>query len=363
MDIESSLATFSDTGLSYDGDVKVEVIINAASGSSTQQDAEGVLHDHLQGELEQMFTASGVQATVHLAHSGDEVEELARRAANGAAEIVVAGGGDGTINSVASEIVDAGKILGVLPLGTLNHFAKDMQIPLNLAEAVGTIIEGRTVKVDVGEFNGRIFLNNSSLGLYPSMVRERQKQQRLGYGKWPAYLWATLAVLRRYPFLEVRLQVDGKALTARTPFLFVGNNKYEMETLNVGARKALDAGTLSLYLTHRTGRLGLIRLAFKALFGGLNQEKDFLAFTTEELLIETRKKRLRVAMDGEVTVVEPPLRYRIRKKALAVRVPVRAAHLTPCGSCGGLDVAHQIKAATGRSEPKRPDISGRTPRS
>jgi diacylglycerol kinase family enzyme len=237
---------------------------------------------------------------------------------------VVAGGGDGTINSVASKIVGSDKTLGVLPLGTLNHFAKDMSIPLELPAAVETITAGRTVQVDVGEFNGRIFLNNSSLGLYPSIVRERQKQQRLGFGKWPAFMWAALAVLRRYPFLDVRLQVDGKAFTTRTPFLFVGNNEYEMETLNVGGRKELDAGALSLYLTHRTGRLGLIRLAFRALFGGLDQEKDFLALTTEELLIETRKRRLRVALDGEVTVVEPPLRYRIQKRALAVRVPQAA---------------------------------------
>jgi len=125
----------------------------------------------------------------------------------------------------------------------------------------------------------------------------------------------------RYPFLDLRLEADGKAVATRTPFLFVGNNRYEMETLNIGGRSTLDAGALSLYLTHRTGRLGLLRLAWRALFGGLNQEKDFMALTTEELSIETKKKRLRVAMDGEVTMVEPPLRYRIRKKALKVRVP------------------------------------------
>lgn len=302
-----------DIGLSYDVHVKVEVVINSASGTETRED--------LQYRLEQIFRSAGDEATIHLAHSGGDIDSLAQRAANSDAEIVVAGGGDGTINSVASAILDTNKTLGVLPLGTLNHFAKDMQIPLELAPAVETIIKGQTMKVDVGEFNGRIFLNNSSLGLYPSMVRERQKQERLGSGKWPAFIWAAFAVLKRYPFLDIRLQVDGKEFTTRTPFLFIGNNEYEMETLNVGARKVLDAGALSLYLTHRTGRLGLIRLAWRALFGGLNQEKDFMALTTEELSIESRKRRLRVALDGEVTVVEPPLHYRIRKKALAVRVP------------------------------------------
>ncbi len=293
--------------------VKVDVIINNASGTETRED--------LNRELDQLFTSFGAEATIHLTHSGDEIDRLAHRAAKGDAEVVVAGGGDGTINSVASAIIDTNKPLGVLPLGTLNHFAKDMRIPLEVATAVETIVNGQTVKVDVGEFNGRMFLNNSSLGLYPSLVRERQKQQRLGSGKWPAFVWAALAVLKRYPFLNIRLNVDGRALSTRTPFLFVGNNQYEMETLNIGGRQALDTGLLSLYLTHRTGRLGLVRLAWRALFGGLNQEKDFLALTTEELFIETRKKRLRVALDGEITVVEPPLHYRIRKKALAVRVP------------------------------------------
>ncbi len=293
--------------------MKAEVIINSASGTNTTDD--------LLKDIEQMFAGEGVDARIHQASFGDDINKLAQRAANTDAEIIVAGGGDGTLNSVATAVLASNKILGVLPLGTLNHFAKDLQIPLDIKEAIETIAHGRTMQVDVGEFNGRIFLNNSSLGLYPSIVRERQKQQRLGYRKWPAYVWAALSVLMRYPFLDLRLQTEGKELATRTPFLFVGNNRYEMETLNIGGRSALDAGTLSLYLTHRTGRLGLVRLAWRALFGGLNQERDFMALTTEELSIESRKKRLRVAMDGEVTVVEPPLRYRIRKKALKVRVP------------------------------------------
>lgn len=296
--------------------MKVEVILNTASGTNATENLPGV--------IAQMFSGEGVDAKVHLAQLGDDLNHLAQRAVESDAEIIVAGGGDGTLNSVASAVVGTDKVFGVLPLGTLNHFAKDMQIPLELEEAVRTIAHGRTVEVDVGEFNGRIFLNNSSLGLYPSIVREREKQQRLGYRKWPAFVWAAWSVLMRYPFLDLRLEADGKAVATRTPFLFVGNNRYEMETLNIGGRNALDAGALSLYLTHQTGRLGLIRLAWRALFGGLNQEKDFMALTTEELSIETRKKRVRVALDGEVTVVEPPLRYRIRKKALKVRVPAGA---------------------------------------
>ncbi|HWN12167.1 MAG TPA: diacylglycerol kinase family protein [Pyrinomonadaceae bacterium] len=293
--------------------MKIEVIINAGAGAEGKE----VIPD----QLVEMFRAGGVDAHVSLADSGEEIIELARRAATSDAEVIVAGGGDGTISSIAAEMIDTNKFLGILPLGTLNHFAKDLQIPLELEEAVQTIIAGHTTEVDFGEVNGRIFLNNSSLGLYPNLVREREKEQRLGRGKWPAFVWAGLSVLRRYPFLEIRLSVEGEQLTLKTPFVFIGNNEYLMETLNVGGRARLDTGKLSLYVTNRVGRLGLIRLALRALLGGLHQEKDFLALQAEEIWLGTRHRRMRVALDGEVTVMAPPLQYRIHPRGLQVLIP------------------------------------------
>jgi diacylglycerol kinase family enzyme len=293
--------------------VKIEVIVNASSGTG----ANGALKER----LDELFARAGVVANVALAQSGHQISELAKRAALGDADVIVAGGGDGTINSVASQLLNTTKTLGVLPMGTMNHFAKDLHIPLELDAAVETIIKGQVTNVDLGEVNGHVFVNNSSLGLYPNIVREREKQQRLGWGKWPAYVWAAIAVLRRYPFLSIRLDADGKEFASRTPFVFIGNNEYEMETLNIGGRTCLDAGELSLYVTNRTGRLGLVRLAWRALFGGLRQEKDFLAMCTKEIWIETRHKRLRVALDGEVTVMQPPLHYRVLPGRLRVLAP------------------------------------------
>lgn len=293
--------------------VKVEVIVNNSSGASH---GSGIQHS-----LAEAFKAAGVAARLSLAHTGPEIIALAQQAASGDAEIIVAAGGDGTINSVAAAIIGTGKSLGVLPFGTMNHFAKDLLIPLDLQGAIQTIVERHESVVDIGDVNGHIFLNNSSLGLYPNIVREREKQQQLGWGKWPAYVWAALAVLRRYPFLDIQVGVDGKELRSRTPFIFVGNNEYEMETLNIGGRAYLDKGELSLYMTNRTGRLGLIRLALHALLGGLHQEKDFVALRTKEIRIETRQKRVRVALDGEVKSLAPPLHYRARPAALRVLTP------------------------------------------
>lgn len=297
-----------------DLDAKTAIIINASAGSG--RSAEWV--EQLTGK----FRANGMEVEVTLAQSGAQMIETAQRAATQGATIIVAGGGDGTINAVASVVTGTATALGVLPLGTLNHFAKDLHIPLELEEAIRNIATGRTVNIDVGEINGKIFLNNSSLGLYPDIVRDREKQQRrLGRGKWSAFFWATLATLRRYPFLNTRLTIDGIEHVRRAPFIFIGNNEYLMEGFNIGTRARLDAGVLSLYLAHRTGRLRLLRLAFSSLFGRLRQERDFDALTTLEIRIDTHHKRLRVATDGEVAVMEMPLLYRIRSRALSVIVP------------------------------------------
>jgi diacylglycerol kinase family enzyme len=295
--------------------VKIEVIVNISSGPGQEKG--------IQNRLAQAFAIAGADARISLAQTGAEVVALAQRAARGDAETIVAAGGDGTVNSVASAVMGTEKALGILPFGTMNHFAKDLLIPLDLEGAIQTIVAGHKTSVDTGDVNGHIFINNSSLGLYPNIVRERERQQRLGWGKWPAYLWAALAVLRRYPFLSIRVGVDGKELRSRTPFVFIGNNEYEMESLNIGSRACLDKGELSLYMTNRTGRLGLIRLALRALLGRLHQDKDFVALCTKEIWIGTKRKHVGVALDGEVTRLAPPLHYRVRPVALRVLTPAK----------------------------------------
>jgi diacylglycerol kinase family enzyme len=291
----------------------VKVIINARSGFS---DKEEVCR-----QLIAIFAAAGITADISLARTGAGVVELAREAAGGDWPMIVAGGGDGTINAVATALIGTEKILGVLPLGTLNHFAKDLKIPLDLEGVARVLISGHIRAVDVGEVNGHIFLNNSSLGLYPMIVREREKGQRRGSGKWPAFFRAVLATLRRYPFLNVSLTAAGKHYRLKTPFVFVGNNKYVMEGFDIGRRERLDTGQLSVSVTNRMGRWGLLRLAMRALIGHLREEKDFLALLTDQLQIQTRHKRVRVAFDGEVDTLEGPLQYSVRPGVLRVAVP------------------------------------------
>ena len=293
--------------------VRAKILINAAARSGVD---ETIRH-----RLEEIFAAGGATADVVFAASAEELANLAQTTAADDFDLVVAGGGDGTVSLVAAALVGTGRHFGVLPLGTMNHFAKDLKLPLDFEDAARNLLTGSPVEVDVGEVNGRIFLNNSSLGLYPTIVREREKHQRLGKGKWPAFVWAAFTALRRYPFVDVRLMVDEKTLTRRTPFVFIGNNEYVMERLEIGSRQRLDAGALSVYITNRTGRIGLVRLAIRALFGRLRDDKDFLALKTREITISTRSTRARVALDGEVDILKTPLEYRVRPRVLTVIVP------------------------------------------
>jgi diacylglycerol kinase family enzyme len=293
------------------------VIVNAGSGSVSDEETKK--------QLEQEFEAAGLDAKIHLAQNGEDIVKIAKKAAKGGAAIIAAGGGDGTVSAVASELLGSDKILAVLPLGTLNNFSKDLQIPQDLAEAVRVIAEKNIKKIDAGEVNGRTFINNSSIGLYPRIVQKRvQQQERLGRGKWAAALWAAWRVIRVAPLLHVKLKLDNMHFNRKTPFVFVGNNDYDMDFFNIGRRQKLDEGKLSVYFLRRGGRWGLIMLIVRTIFGRLRQAGDFEEIETEEITIETRKKRILVAFDGEISMMETPLNYKIRARELNVIVPAES---------------------------------------
>lgn len=288
-------------------------IINSAAGGDGK--------DSIAERLSDIFRSGEIEARVVLVGNGAEIAAKTREAVRERPHIIIAGGGDGTINAVASEVVGTNIALGVLPLGTLNHFAKALRLPLDIEEAAQVVLTGSVIEVDVGEVNGRIFLNNSSLGLYPSLVRRRETQQEeLGRGKWTAAAFAALTLLRRHALLRVRLSVNGDEIERRTPLVFIGNNVYQMSGLRIGERERLDAGQLSLYLPHGPGRRGLVMLAIRALFGRLRESADFDALIAASIGIKTHHARLPVAIDGEVALMDTPLAYRIRPHALRVIV-------------------------------------------
>lgn len=278
--------------------------------------------DNIRSQLADLFGAAGIPLRLVSFGSGAEAVDAARRAAEAGDDAVVAAGGDGTISTIASVLAGSDMPMGVLPLGTLNHFAKDLGLPVDLGEAVKTIASRRTVKVDVGEVNGRIFLNNSSIGIYPDIVTEREALRRRGYRKWTAFAVATARILRHYRGLVVKITGGGPAETARTPFLLVGNNEYQIEGIHLGDRPRLNGGRLSAYHAPRIHARELPRLLVSALAGRARENHILESFLARELLVETPGRRsLRVALDGEVVRMTAPLHYRIRPLALRVIVP------------------------------------------
>jgi YegS/Rv2252/BmrU family lipid kinase len=290
----------------------VVIILNPGSGRGNG--------DELAARLIQLFAAAGREATVLVAGPGRSVADQARRAVDQGCQVAVAAGGDGTVNAVVSAVVGTDVALGVLPIGTLNHFAKDLGIPLDLEEAVRLITQGVRRQVDVGEVNGAVFVNNSSLGVYPRIVALRSRWQATGLGKWVAALWASLTVLRRRPFMGVRIRTAEETLLRRTPFVFVGNNEYRMAGIKAASRESLTGGRLAVYVMHAERRRSLLLLGWRVLLGGVDRVPELELFLVEEAVIETRR-RVGVALDGEVRGMAPPLTYRIRPLALTVIAP------------------------------------------
>lgn len=261
------------------------------------------------------------EAEVRVVRSPARLQTEVQNGLKEGCQLIVAGGGDGTVSTVAAELASTTAALGILPLGTWNHFAKDLRLPLDLAQAAKVIHAGHTQAVDVGDVNGHVFINNASLGLYPRLANIREKQRRRGWRRVSAMIWASFGALLRHQDVQVRLEVDGQPYNATTPLVFVGNNVYETEGLGVGSRSALTDGKLCLCVAPPVSRLGLFRLPLLALLGRLHQAKGFQMMCTTAATVQTRRQFVRVATDGEVSWMHSPLRFSIRQRALRVVVP------------------------------------------
>jgi diacylglycerol kinase family enzyme len=300
--------------------IRVQAVINRQSGGA------GIPHPERSLEaIAAALAGAGIDAAVEAVDSSDIDAAIARavaRVQDGAADAVVVGGGDGTVRSAAAAIAGSGIPLGILPLGTLNHFARDCGIPLELDAAALTIAERRIRLVDVGDMNGMTFVNNSSIGIYPRVVLNRELLQRThGLKKWPAMAIAVWRVLRAVSHRRLRVHVAERSGAVRTPLLFVGNNEYGTQVFDLGRRLRLDGGELWLYFVRPVGVLGLVQLAVRMAFGLLNPARDLIVFKGGRATIAMRARRTLVALDGEVVQSDTPLRYAIRPKALAIIAP------------------------------------------
>ena len=301
--------------------LKFAALINALSGGVETSAA-------FEARLRSSFAAGGLSADVEIV-DGDRLrkagERALARAKAGEIAGVLVGGGDGSVRTLAGILAGTGIPLGVLPLGTLNHFARDLGIAPSLEAAIAVIAAGDVRSVDVAEVNGEIFINNSSIGLYPYMVLDRERRRHLhGSAKWPAMALAAWRTLRHLPVRRLKICAEGWTEPCRTPCAFIGNNEYSLAVPSLGRRARLDAGTLCFYVARSQGRGPLVRLALRSMLG-LARSAELRTFSASTAEIISRTSRLPVALDGEVKMLRPPLHYRTRPGALRVFAPASAA--------------------------------------
>jgi diacylglycerol kinase family enzyme len=293
---------------------KVPVLINGAGGAASAD-------PHIAQKVADAFAGAGIEAEVQLIGGGD-CEVRCRALSERGDALVVVGGGDGTISAAASALVGTDTALGILPLGTLNHFARDLGIPTALNDAAALIGAGKVRLVDVAEMNGRVFVNNSAIGLYPLLVVDREIQRvRLGRPKAVAMAIASVRTLVRFSRQRLALTVNDQQGQVDTPLLFVGNNDYRIDLPAAGTRDSLQDGQLFVVAMRTTTRLGFIAAGVRALLNRSRAEDMARIEGVERLRVSSPRSHLAVSLDGEVLRAAPPLDYSIRKRALKVIAP------------------------------------------
>jgi diacylglycerol kinase family enzyme len=312
------------------------VILNEKSGTAAKGAEPSAVRD--------AFARVGVEAEVSALQPG-AIEEALQAAVAARPEAVIDGGGDGTIRCAAAVLAESGVALGVLPLGTLNHFAKDLGVPAALDEAIAALAAGAYGEVDVGEVNGHVFINNCSLGSYPEAVRRREALRReKGHGKWWAMCRAVLRTFVRLRRLRLHIAVDCQpARAVYAPFVFVANNRYSGHLFSPNRRPALDAGLLWVYAAHAHRHLTIVRMFFQALFRRIDAADALEAQSGKEVVIEHRGGPLAAALDGELVQLESPLRFRMRPRVLRVLLP-RAAE-AEAGAKAGSIIAAKVESS------------------
>jgi diacylglycerol kinase family enzyme len=293
----------------------IPILINREGGAAAGDDG-------LAAKVETACRDIGLAAEVRLLAAGEiavAVEAHADR------DRIVIGGGDGTVQSAAAALIRLGSdaALGILPLGTRNHLARQLAIPLDIAGAMALLAQSDVRRIDVGQVNDHIFLNNASIGMYPELVRSRDEEERRHHiPKWIANILAARAVLRRLRHHRLQVEAHGRAQVIRTPLLFVGNNVYSLEAGHIGQRAALDAGKLSLFALATHSRLSVLWFALRTLVGRADPEQDFAALeTSRELIVRAHAATIQIALDGELRWLQTPLRFASLAGAVRVIAP------------------------------------------
>jgi diacylglycerol kinase family enzyme len=269
------------------------------------------------------FKAAAAEAgldVIQLTNDVDVIGVIRERKSKGES-LFVAAGGDGTINHVVQAVVNTEAILAVIPIGTYNHFARDLGIPLDWKEALAVATDGAVRQVDAARVNDRFFVNNLSIGLYPELVARREARGR-DYPRWKARLVALAGTMKSYPHVNVTIESGQHQESLRTPVLMVSNNSYDLSQMGIEAsRDTLEGGELSVYWLPHVPRYQLMKFVGHYLAGKVHDAPGFRSFRTTGLKMRSRRRTIKVGIDGEVFTMATPLTIATVPSSLSVKVP------------------------------------------
>ena len=292
------------------------IIFNLGSGSGDDARARAA--------VQQACDAAG--RAFELMDVGDpsQLPALAREAVRRAQQargVVVAAGGDGTLNAVAQAVLGSGCAFGVLPQGTFNYFSRTHGIPHDTAQAMQVLLHARAQPAQVGVVNGHVFLVNASLGLYPKLLEDREGWKRqFGRSRLVAFGAGLATLLRGYRSLRLRIEVQGEARNVRTPTLFVGNNALQMEQLGFALAKDIDGGALAAIMLRPVSRLSMLALLLRGAFGQLGDADQVVSVACLRLQVRAARaigaRHVKVATDGEIIWLQLPLEFAVASEPL-----------------------------------------------
>ncbi len=302
-------------------------VINDASGHNST--------DATRAAIEAALNAAGRTGEL-LTTAPGELPEVARQAAARAKatrSAVVAVGGDGTLNTVAQHAHAAGCAMGVVPQGTFNYFARTHGIADDTAAAVGALLASSPQPVQVGSVNGKLFLVNASLGLYPALLEDREAYKaRFGRSRLVAMGAAFATLMREHRQLRLRIDRGGVLRDVRTPTLFVGNNRLQLEQVGMREPGAPDTGSIAAVVLRPIGTMAMLWLLLRGAFGSLGDADNVDHFDFHRMVVGPSlpygTRRIKVACDGEVSWLRWPLEFRVAEKPLMLLKP-DADHAQP----------------------------------
>ncbi len=301
------------------------IVFNIGAG---QGSADAIAHT-----ITEACAAAG--RVVHLLRVEDphRLGDIARQAVQSARAdggVVVAAGGDGTINTVAQATLGSGCDFGVLPQGTFNYFSRTHGIPADPQAAMQLLLTAQAQPVQVGLVNGQVFLVNASLGLYPKLLEDREAWKRqLGRSRLVAIGAGLMTMLRGHRNLRLDIDVHGSRRMLRTPTLFVGNNALQMEQAGLPQAQAIDAGGLAVVALRPVGRLALLGLLLRGALGRLGEADQVINFGCPRLTVlaprSWGRRSVKVATDGEIRYLRLPLQFSVSPTALQLIRPATPA--------------------------------------